>query len=202
LSAIERIRAERLVVLLRNVQGTEELVAALVPVGIGVVEVTLDSPDAESAIARLRARGDVSVLAGTVRAAADVDRAVEAGAEACVAPSYLPEVLARCRTHGVPAIPGALTPTEIDSAWRDGAALVKLFPAGAVGPGYVRDVLAPLRGVSLLASGGIDAENAGAFLRAGALAVAAGSAITSAESPVEAARSLVAAVRGIDAEGA
>jgi 2-dehydro-3-deoxyphosphogluconate aldolase / (4S)-4-hydroxy-2-oxoglutarate aldolase len=197
-SAIDRIRAERLVVLLRGVPGVGELVEELVPAGICVVEVTLDSPGAESVISRLRARRDVCVLAGTVRSAADVDTAAAAGAEACVSPSYLPEVVSRCREHGVPAIPGALTPTEIDVAWRDGAALVKLFPAAFLGAAYVGDVLAPLGGVPLLASGGIDAANAASFLRAGAVAVAAGSAITRAERPAEAARGLVAAVRSVD----
>ena len=202
MSAIERIRAERLVVLLRGVPAAEALVDALVPVGVGVVEVTLDSPDAESAIARLRARGDVTVLAGTVRSVADVDRAVSAGAEACVAPSHVPEVVTRCREHGVPSIPGALTPTEIERAWSAGAALVKLFPAAPLGPGYVRDVLAPLCDVPLLASGGVGPENAAAFLGAGVAAVTVGSAITSADHPVDAARAVMEALRGLHVDAA
>jgi 2-dehydro-3-deoxyphosphogluconate aldolase/(4S)-4-hydroxy-2-oxoglutarate aldolase len=195
-NAVDRIRAERLVVLLRNVADADELVDVLVLAGVAIVEVTLDSRDADGVIARLRRRGDVTVLAGTVLTVNDVERAVSAGAEACVGPTYAPEVVARCRELGVPAIPGGLTPTEIDSAWRGGASLVKLFPAGAVGPRYVHDLQGPLGAVPLLATGGIDAGNAAAFIQAGAVAVAAGSAVTGVEKPLEAARALVAAVSG------
>jgi 2-dehydro-3-deoxyphosphogluconate aldolase/(4S)-4-hydroxy-2-oxoglutarate aldolase len=196
-NAADRIRAERLVVLVRKITDAEELVDALVLAGVAVVEVTLDSPDADGVIARLRRRGDVTVLAGTVLTVNDVERAVAAGAEACVGPTYAPELVARCLELGVPAIPGALTPTEIDSAWRGGASLVKLFPAGAVGPRYVHDLQGPLGDVPLLATGGIDAGNAAAFIQAGAVAVAVGSAVTGVDKPMEAARALVSAVRSV-----
>lgn len=197
MNAADRIRAERLVVLVRKITDAEELVDALVLAGVAVVEVTLDSPDADGVIARLRRRGDVTVLAGTVLTVNDVERAVAAGAEACVGPTYAPELVARCLELGVPAIPGALTPTEIDSAWRGGASLVKLFPAGAVGPRYVHDLQGPLGDVPLLATGGIDAGNAAAFIQAGAVAVAVGSAVTGVDKPMEAARALVSAVRSV-----
>jgi 2-dehydro-3-deoxyphosphogluconate aldolase/(4S)-4-hydroxy-2-oxoglutarate aldolase len=198
MSVIERIRAERLVVLLRNVADTERTVEALASAGVGVVEVTLDSPGAEAMIARVRQRGDVTVLAGTVLTSDDVERAVAAGAEGCVGPTFVPGVVERCLHLGVPPIPGALTPTEIDAARRAGAALVKLFPAAAMGPGYIRDLLAPLGRVPLLATGGINAANAGAFIKAGAVAVAVGSAVTAADDRVAAARALVDAVRAAD----
>jgi 2-dehydro-3-deoxyphosphogluconate aldolase/(4S)-4-hydroxy-2-oxoglutarate aldolase len=195
MTAIERIRQERVVGLLRAVPDAHRVADALVAGGIGVLEVTLDSEGAEALIADLRRRGDAAVLAGTVRTAGDVDRALAAGAEACVSPAFSAEVVARCVEVGLPAIPGSLTPTEIEHALAAGAALVKLFPAGVVGPTYVRDVLAPLRGAPLLATGGIDVTNAAAFLRAGAVAVAAGTALTGAEDPGAAARALVTAVR-------
>jgi 2-dehydro-3-deoxyphosphogluconate aldolase/(4S)-4-hydroxy-2-oxoglutarate aldolase len=195
MTAIERIREERVVGLLRAVPDARRVADALVAGGIGVLEVTLDSEGAEALIADLRRRGDAAVLAGTVRTAMDVDRALAAGAEACVSPAFSAEVVARCLEVGLPAIPGALTPTEIERALAAGAALVKLFPAGAVGPRYVRDVLAPLRGAPLLATGGIDVTNAAAFLGAGAVAVAAGTALTGAEDQEAAARALVEAVR-------
>jgi len=191
MDAIERIRAERLVAILRRVEDVDRSVTSLVDAGIGVVEITLDSDGAAAAIERLRARGDVTVLAGTVRTAAEVDEAVAAGAEACVSPALVPDVVDRCRTLGVPAIPGALTPTEVETAWRAGAALVKLFPGSVGGPGYVRELLAPLADVPLLVTGGITASNARAFLDAGAVAVGAGSALAE---PGEAQR-LVAALK-------
>jgi 2-dehydro-3-deoxyphosphogluconate aldolase / (4S)-4-hydroxy-2-oxoglutarate aldolase len=169
--AVERIRSERLVAVLRRVTEPDRVVEALVGAGLGVVEVTLDDASAPATIERLRRQGDVSVLAGTVRSAEDVDTAAAAGAEACVAPAFSGAVLARCRELGLPAIPGALTPTEVEAAWRAGAALVKLFPARAHGPGYVADLLKPLAGVPLLCTGGVTVENAAEYLDAGAAAV-------------------------------
>lgn len=195
-SVVERIRAERIVGLLRAVPDAERVAGELVRGGIGVLEVTLDSDGAEALIGRLRERGDAAVLAGTVRTPADVERAAAAGAEGCVAPTLSSAVVVRCSELGMPIIPGALTPTEIETAWAAGVALVKLFPAGALGPAYVRDVLAPLRGVPLLVAGGIDPGNAAEFIRAGAVAVAAGTSLTRADDPAGAARALVAAVRG------
>lgn len=177
MSAVDRIRAERLVGILRRVEHVDARVEALAAAGVGVVEITLDDPGALAAIERARARGDVAVLAGTVRTAAQVDAAVAAGAEAVVGPAFSGEVVERAAELGVPAIPGALTPTEVELAWSAGAALVKLFPGALGGPRYVRDLLAPLGDVPLLVTGGVDAGNARAFLDAGAVAVGVGSAL-------------------------
>ena len=192
---IDRILSERLVILLRAVEEPDRLVAELADAGIGVVEITMDSPGAERAIASARRRGDVSVVAGTVRTPAQVEAAAGAGAEACVAPVYTPQVVARSLELGLPVIPAAFTPSELEAAFRAGAAMVKLFPADALGPSYVRHVLAPLADVPVLASGGIDAENAHAYLAAGARAVALGSSVTKAPDPAAAARAALAAVR-------
>jgi 2-dehydro-3-deoxyphosphogluconate aldolase/(4S)-4-hydroxy-2-oxoglutarate aldolase len=191
MSVIERIRRERLVAIVRKALDVDLRVAALAEAGVGVVEITLDDPAAAAAIERARGRGDVSVIAGTVRRVDQVDLAVAAGAEAVVSPAFDRAVVERAAELGVPAIPGALTPTEVEAAWTAGAALVKLFPAGFGGPRYVRDLLAPLAGVPLLVTGGVDAENAASFLAAGAAAVGVGSAL---DEPAEA-RRLVAALR-------
>jgi 2-dehydro-3-deoxyphosphogluconate aldolase / (4S)-4-hydroxy-2-oxoglutarate aldolase len=177
MSAIERLRRERLVAILRRVDDVDERIASLAAAGVGVVEITLDSVDALGAIERARRRDDVSVLAGTVRRPEQVEAAVAAGAEAIVSPGFAAAVVERANQLGVPAIPGALTPTEIEAAWAAGAALVKLFPAHLGGPRYVRDVLAPLSDVPLLVTGGVDLSNARAFLDAGAVAVGVGSAL-------------------------
>lgn len=171
MSVVERIRAERVVAVLRRVDDPDCVVDELVSGGIGVVELTLDSNDALGWIGRLRERGDVTVLAGTVRTADEAAAAAAAGAEGCVGPAFSGGALARCRELGVPYLPGALTPTEIEVAWRAGAALVKLFPARSVGPRYVADVLKPLADVPLLCTGGVTVDNATAFLAAGATAV-------------------------------
>ena len=192
MSAIERIRHERLVAVLRRVADVDARVDALAAAGVGVVEITLDDPDALAAIERTRDRGDVTVVAGTVRRADQVDSAVSAGAEAVVSPAFSRAVVERAAELGVPAIPGALTPTEVEAAWVAGAALVKLFPGTLGGPAYVKDLLAPLADVPLLITGGVNAQNALSFLEAGAVAVGVGSAL---EDPDEALR-LVAALRG------
>ncbi|HEX2292136.1 MAG TPA: bifunctional 4-hydroxy-2-oxoglutarate aldolase/2-dehydro-3-deoxy-phosphogluconate aldolase [Gaiellaceae bacterium] len=194
-SAVDRIREERIVAVLRRTRDVDAVVDALLRGGIRVVEITLDSPDALATIERLRRKPDVAVLAGTVRTAAQADAAVEAGAQACVAPALVPAMIARCRALGVPAIPGTLTPSEVEAARGLGAELVKLFPAGLLGPGYVRDVLAPLSDVPLLATGGVDLTNAREFLDAGAVAVGVGSALTGSDDVAAAARRLVDAVR-------
>jgi 2-dehydro-3-deoxyphosphogluconate aldolase/(4S)-4-hydroxy-2-oxoglutarate aldolase len=139
--------------------------------GTPVVEVTMHVPDAFAAIRSLRGRGDLTVLAGTVRTAEEARGAIEAGAQAIVSPATIPDVGAVCRERDTPWIPGTLTPSEIEAAWDAGAAMVKLFPARLGGPQYVRDVLAVLSDVPLLVTGGVDAANAAAFLEAGAVAV-------------------------------
>ena len=126
-----------------------------------------------------------------MRTAGDVRAAVAAGAQACVGPGLVPEVLAACREAGLPAIPGAMTPTEVETAWRLGAELVKLFPAARLGPEFVRDLRGPLSDVPLLATGGVDISNTPAFLRAGAAAVGVGSALVGAADITGAARELV-----------
>jgi 2-dehydro-3-deoxyphosphogluconate aldolase/(4S)-4-hydroxy-2-oxoglutarate aldolase len=193
--ALDRIRAERVVAVLRRVSEFDSVVEALLAGGIRIVEITLDSDDALATIGKLYARGDLNVLAGTVRTPQEAEAAVAAGAEACVAPALVPEMVERCRGLGVPAIPGALTPSEIEAARALGADLVKLFPGSLVGPGYVREVLAPLTGVELIVTGGVNVSNARAFIEAGAVAVGVGSALTSAADVEAEARGLVAAVR-------
>ena len=195
MTTLDRIRAERLVAVLRGVQDLDAVVDALVAGGVRIVEVTLDSKDPLRTIERLRERRDVTVLAGTVRTAQDAEAAAAAGAEACVAPALVPAMVERCHSLGLPAIPGALTPSELEAARALGAEVVKLFPASALGPRYLRDVLAPLAGAELIVTGGVDASNARAFVEAGAVAVGVGSALTGATDVESQARRLVAAVR-------
>jgi 2-dehydro-3-deoxyphosphogluconate aldolase / (4S)-4-hydroxy-2-oxoglutarate aldolase len=196
-TAIDRIRAERVVAVLRRVAEVDQVVEALVAGGIRIVEVTLDSDGALETIGRWRGIRELTVLAGTVRTPADAEAAVTAGADACVAPALVPETVERCRQLGVPIVPGALTPSEIEAAQALGAQLIKLFPGRLVGPGYVRDVLAPLAEVPLLVTGGVDFSNAREFIDAGAVAVGVGSALTGTADVESQARRLVAAVRSV-----
>jgi 2-dehydro-3-deoxyphosphogluconate aldolase/(4S)-4-hydroxy-2-oxoglutarate aldolase len=173
MTSLDTIAAQRFVAVVRNPPELDAVVEELVEAGVPVVEITLDTPGALAAIRRWRER--VTVLAGTVRTLADAEAALEAGAEAVVSPVTIPAVVSFCREHGLPVVPGALTPTEVESAWQAGASLVKVFPASVGGPAYIRSLLGPLGDVPLLATGGVTAENAAAFLAAGAVAVGADS---------------------------
>jgi 2-dehydro-3-deoxyphosphogluconate aldolase / (4S)-4-hydroxy-2-oxoglutarate aldolase len=194
-AAVEAITSQRVVAVLRRVPEPVPVVRSLSDAGIGVVEITLDSPSALEAIATFRDDPNLVVLAGTVRTADDVRAAVDAGAQGCVGPAVMPDVLEACHDAGVPAIPGAMTPTEVETAWRLGAALVKLFPAARLGPEFVRDLHGPLGDVPLLATGGVDSSNAADFLLAGATAVGVGSALVNAADISAAARDLVRSAR-------
>ena len=118
--------------------------------------------------------------AGTVLDESAARYVIDAGARFVVSPVLDPAVIRTCRDRDVPCMPGAFTPTELLEAWRAGAPVVKLFPASAVDPGYIRDVLAPLPFLRVVPSGGVSLENAGDWIRAGAAAVSVGSALVSA----------------------
>lgn len=183
------IRRSRLVIVLRRVTPRTrllELVGELVEAGARVFEVTLDSEDAvadlaavHELISSLPSSSDARawVGAGTVRTIYQVHAAHQAGAAFGVSPVFNREVLDAALAIGLPFMPGALTPTEIDAAWRAGAALVKVFPGSSVGPSHIRELRGPFRDIDLVVTGGVDLGNAGAFLEAGATAVGIGSAI-------------------------
>lgn len=156
-----------------------DVVGAAAAAGLLAVELTMDLPDAAASIDRVRREWpDLVVGAGTVLSQDAVDRAVDHGAAFIVSPVFDSAVVDRCRDHGVPAIPGAATATEVLSAYRGGAAAVKLFPAEQLGgPDYVRALRAPLPDVPLVPTGGVDARNARHYLAAGAVAVAVGSGV-------------------------
>jgi 2-dehydro-3-deoxyphosphogluconate aldolase / (4S)-4-hydroxy-2-oxoglutarate aldolase len=173
MTAVDRIVAQRFVAILRSPPDLDAAASELVAAGVEVLEITLDTPGALEAIGRWRERA--TVIAGTVRTQADAAAALEAGAEAAVSPVTVPEVSSFCRERRLPFVAGALTPTEVEAAWRAGAGMVKLFPAALGGPDYLRTLHGPLGDVPLLATGGVTAENAAAFLAAGAVAVGADS---------------------------
>jgi 2-dehydro-3-deoxyphosphogluconate aldolase / (4S)-4-hydroxy-2-oxoglutarate aldolase len=142
--------------------------------GIRVVEVSLTTGGALDAIRRIAGDASLTVGAGTVLTADDARGSIDAGAQYLVTPTVLPDVAEVAHANGIPILVGAFTPTEVLAAHRLGAAAVKVFPARAVGPSYVRDLAGPLPDVPLVPSGGVDHANAAAFLDAGALAVSVG----------------------------
>jgi len=156
--------------------GLLEAAEAIVAGGIDVVEFTLTTPDALHLIATARARlADRALVgAGTVLDAGDLRAALAAKAQFIVMPTIDRGAVEAAQAAGVPIIPGALTPTEVLTAWQWGADLVKLFPASVGGPDYVKAILGPLPHVRLVPTGGVSAANAAEYIRAGAAAVAVG----------------------------
>jgi 2-dehydro-3-deoxyphosphogluconate aldolase/(4S)-4-hydroxy-2-oxoglutarate aldolase len=115
--------------------------------------------------------------AGTVTDVATARAVIEAGARFVVGPVFRPEVIAACHERDVAAIPGCFSPTEIFAAHECGADIVKVFPATMLGPQFLKDVRAPLPQLKLMPTGGVTLDNAGDWIRAGAVAVGLGSAL-------------------------
>jgi 2-dehydro-3-deoxyphosphogluconate aldolase/(4S)-4-hydroxy-2-oxoglutarate aldolase len=183
------IRQERLIVVLRRVAPRDRLISLaleLAEAGARVFEVTFDAPtaadDLRACREALRARPGEGLFvgAGTLRSLDSLDAAIDAGADFGVSPIFDPAIVSASLDRGLPFVPGAFSPTEIDAAWGAGATFVKLFPASSVGPSHVRELRGPQADIELIPTGGIDAESATAFLAAGAVAVGIGGAIVNA----------------------
>jgi 2-dehydro-3-deoxyphosphogluconate aldolase/(4S)-4-hydroxy-2-oxoglutarate aldolase len=159
-----------------------KVVRALAEGGVTAAEVTFTVPDAVDVIRDVRREvGDALVIgAGTVLDPETARAAILAGAEFIVAPTINPEVVRMCRRYDKAVIPGALTPTEVLSAWEAGADIVKIFPADVGGPAYLRALHGPLPQVRLMPTGGVDLTTAARFLEAGACCLGVGGALVDA----------------------
>ena len=158
------------------------VVEALMEAGLTVAEITMTVPRAIEAIASVSKRfGDkVLVGAGTVTDAETVRLARDAGAEFIVSPCLVPEVIEAARRADVAVLPGALTPTEVFEAFRQGGDMVKVFPAQNVGgAAYLRALRGPFPEIPLVPTGGVTLENVGEMFKAGAIAVGVGSEMIS-----------------------
>jgi 2-dehydro-3-deoxyphosphogluconate aldolase/(4S)-4-hydroxy-2-oxoglutarate aldolase len=164
-----------------NPQILSDISQALIAGGVLAIEVTMTTPKAIAAIESLAERfGDSAIVGvGTVLDAATCRDAISAGAQFVVSPHFDPAIVETTRRYGKVSIPGALTPTEILTAWSAGADLVKIFPSSTLGPAYIRDLLAPLPMLRLTPTGGVDAKNVGEWLKAGAVCVGAGASLVS-----------------------
>lgn len=153
------------------------LMQAAFAAGLQAIEVTCNTPGAEKIIAANRdgVPSGKYLGMGTVRNSAEARQAHEAGAMFFVTPNLDREVIEFARKKAVPVIAGALTPTEVYSAWEAGAAMVKVFPCRALGgPLYIRELRGPFENIPLVAVGGVGLDNAREYLQAGAKAVGVG----------------------------
>lgn len=167
------------VVRLSDAARVADVVDALGAGGVRAIEVTTTVPGAARTIAELaRTRSSDTLLgAGTVLDTRTAFEVIDAGARFIVSPVLRPQLIQTCHERGVVAMPGCFSPTEIVAADEAGADVIKLFPATALGPQYIRDLRAPLPGLRLVPTGGVSPTNAGDWIRAGAVAVGIGSAL-------------------------
>ncbi|MGD0097742.1 MAG: bifunctional 4-hydroxy-2-oxoglutarate aldolase/2-dehydro-3-deoxy-phosphogluconate aldolase [Terracidiphilus sp.] len=162
----------------RNSAQAHAVVKAMIAGGVTVVEVTMTVPGAIDVLKELKREYGAELLlgSGTVTTADQAAATIEAGAEFVVSPSLHPEVIGKTRALGKLSIPGALTPTEVITAWNAGADYVKIFPCSAVGgASYLKSLLAPFPYLKLIPTGGVTLQTAESFLQAGARALGVGS---------------------------
>jgi 2-dehydro-3-deoxyphosphogluconate aldolase/(4S)-4-hydroxy-2-oxoglutarate aldolase len=175
-SAVDRIREIGVVPVVRA-SSSEEALAAVEAIragGIPILEITMTVPGAVKIIEEL-AKREALIGAGTVLDAETARQCIDAGAKFIVSPALDIPTIETCNALDVPVFPGALTPTEIVTAWKAGADAVKVFPANAVGGAtYLKSLKAPLPQIELIPTGGVSLKNAGELIAAGAFALGVG----------------------------
>ncbi len=171
------------VIRLKDPARLRAVVDAMAEGGVRALEVTMTVPRAVDLIRELAPTLPEGFLlgAGTVTDPATARAVIDAGATFVVSPVFRPDVIAACHDRDVPAMPGCFSPTEILAAHDCGADIVKVFPATMLGPQFIKDVRAPLPQLKLMPTGGVTLDNAGDWIRAGAVAVGVGSALLDAK---------------------
>jgi len=181
---VTRIQATGVVAVIRLTDAAvgRDVAQALVDGGVTALEVTMTVPRAVALIEELSGVLPENCLigAGTVLNAATAVDVMRAGARFVVGPVLRRDVIAACRERDVPVMPGCFSPTEILEAWDAGADIVKVFPATSLGPSFFKDMRGPLPHVKLMPTGGVTRENAGDWIRAGAVAIGVGTALVDA----------------------
>lgn len=174
-----QILQNKIVAILRGVHPKDivHIASALHEGGINIIEVTLNSDEALPLIEKLSSAFENKILlgAGTVLTVMDARKAIEAGARFLISPTFDIDVIRTAKENSVVSIPGAYTPTEIFNAWKNGADIIKVFPAS--GPDYIKNILTPLNQIPVMPTGGIDTQNIGAYKKAGASAYGVGSSL-------------------------
>jgi 2-dehydro-3-deoxyphosphogluconate aldolase/(4S)-4-hydroxy-2-oxoglutarate aldolase len=167
------------VIRMKEADKLRAVVDAIAQGGIRALEVTMTVPGAVELIRSLAPALPPGVIlgAGTVLDAGTATRVIDAGAQFVVSPIFRVPVIEACGAANIPVMPGCFSPTEILEAWEAGADIVKVFPATALGPSYLKDIRGPLPQVKLMPTGGVTLDNAGDWIRAGAVAVGVGTAL-------------------------
>lgn len=175
---MDRIAQHRYVAIVRSSSEhrASEVVEALIDGGAGAIEVTMTTPGALRLVERFA--GDVLIGVGTVLSGGQVAAAAEAGARFVVTPNLEPDVIRHAGRHGLAALIGCSTPTEVVHALELGADAIKLFPAAGLGPAHLRALSAPLPWAPMVPTGGVSLDNASDWFDAGAVALGVGGSLT------------------------
>ena len=206
-NVVKRIEQEGVVAVVRlpDAKLGREVANALIAGGISAIEITMTVPNAVELIAGLSSAVPEALIgAGTVTDAKTARDVIAAGARYVVSPVFRPDVVEACLERDVSAMPGCFSPTEILTAWEMGADVVKLFPATALGPSFIKDLRGPFPSIKIMPTGGVSIGNAADWIRAGAVAIGVGSALVDPKAVqagrfdivTDNARAFAAAVRG------
>ncbi len=157
----------------------EPLVEAVINSGLKTLEITMNTPGAVQLIKKAKniAGKRLTLGAGTVLDMRELKQAIDSGVTFIVMPVLIKDVLAYCVKNKIPAFPGALTPQEIYRAWKEGATMVKVFPAKFFGPEYFREIKAPFNDIELLACARVTPQNLREYFACGASAIAFGASV-------------------------
>jgi len=175
------IRTEKIIVIVRGVGGDKivDIANALYQGGIRLMEVTCNTPGVSQMIEKLSQEmtGKMIIGAGTVITKDLCEQVIKAGAKYIVAPDVNPEVIEYAIARDIAVLPGAATPTEVLTAARAGARMVKIFPAAALGPDYIRQLRGPINNIDFVAVGGVNLDNIEQFIVAGCVAIGIGGSV-------------------------
>lgn len=179
MNVVDFIKKHPIVAVIRNATPEKiiPIASALSKGGVKVLEVTAETPKVMQMIEKVTVElGDqVLVGAGTVLDPETAKAAIAAGSKFIVSPTLNVETIKMTKRYGVISIPGALTPTEMLTAYEHGADIIKVFPVNAFGPDYIKNIHGPLPQIPLMVTGGINLDNVHSYLGSGALAVGVGS---------------------------
>jgi 2-dehydro-3-deoxyphosphogluconate aldolase/(4S)-4-hydroxy-2-oxoglutarate aldolase len=179
--ALAKVHSTGIIAVIRAASGEllADVAEALVAGGVEVMEVTFTVPKAHQVLEQVSQRlGDRILLgAGTVLDPETARIALLSGAEFIVSPTVNVDVIKLCRRYDKLVLPGALTPTEVLTAWEAGADIVKIFPSDLTGPAYLKALAGPLPQVRMMPTGGVNLQTAAEFLKAGAFALGIGGSL-------------------------
>lgn len=183
IDTLARIKEAGIVAVVRaeSFEQAEKITDACIAGGVAAIELTFTVPKADKLITAMREKysnGEIIIGAGTVMDAATARIAILAGAEYIVSPYFDPETVKTCNRYGIPSMPGVFTPTECVAAMEAGADILKIFPGDVAGPNFIKSFLGPVPHAQMMPSGGVDVDNVDKWIKAGAVAVGAGSSLT------------------------